>query len=812
MNCDLTFRAQESLRLAQAEAGRLGHGYVGSEHLLLGLMEEGQGVAARTLASAGLKEETVRALVSSFVGVGASGSPPSQGMTPRLRRIVELAAAECCRSGARYVGTGHLLAGILKEGDGAAARILGGSGIDLHTLYREAYASAGDSSSSFRDRKPREGEGLRESRLLEQFARDLTRMAETGQLDPVAGREEELDRVIQILCRRTKNNPVLLGEPGVGKTAIAEALAQRIAAGTVPEGLKSKRLMSIDLTSTVAGTKYRGEFEERVKRLIKDVQRMGNVILFIDELHTIVGAGSAEGSIDAANILKPALSRGELQVLGATTHEEYRKYIRKDAALERRFQPVTVEPPDEATALSILKALRPKYEAHHRMNITDEALTAAVTLSQRYLPERYLPDKAVDLMDEAAARAKIAAESLPPELAALDRKRKEAVQALEGAIRAQDFEKAALLRDVEQSFRQELEEGKAQWRQRSGPRQGNVTGEHIAQVLSLWTGVPVSALTEDETRRLLTLEDTLHRRVVGQSSAVSAVAAAIRRSRSGLKEENRPVGSFLFAGPSGVGKTELCRALAQALFGSEDALLRLDMSEFMEAQSVARLIGSPPGYVGYEEGGRLTEAIRKRPYRVVLFDELEKAHSEVCNLLLQLLEDGILTDSHGNRADFRNAVIVMTTNAGAEALAQNTHPLGFGGGTPQDGERAVHAALRQMFRPEFLNRIDEVICFHSLTEGEILQIAGLLAEQCAGRLRGQGVALRMEPSALALVARQGHDPVYGVRPMRRYLRQHLENPASQLLLSRSLGRGDTLQVTAEGEALVLTPRKGVAST
>lgn len=801
---DFTYRAQEALRLAQAESTRLGHGYVGSEHLLLGLMEEGQGLAGRTLAAAGLKQEMVRRAVSSLVGVGASGSPPSQGMTPRLCRIVELAAEESRRCGVRLVGTEHLLTGILREGEGAAARILGGSGVDLHTLYREMYDSAGEGSPSTPFRKGREGETGRESRLLEQCSRDMTRMAEGGQLDPVAGRDRELDRVIQILCRRTKNNPVLLGEPGVGKTAIAEALAQRIASGGVPEELKNKRLISIDLTSTVAGTKYRGEFEERVKRLLKDVERLGNVILFIDELHTIVGAGSAEGSIDAANILKPALSRGGLQVLGATTHEEYRKYIRKDAALERRFQPVTVEPPSPEEALSVLRALRPRYEAHHRMTITDGALRAAVTMSQRYLPDRFLPDKAVDLMDEAAARARIAAEALPPELALLDKKRQEAVSHLESAIRDQDFEQAALLRDVEQSFRRELEEKREQWKKRAGHHRGRVTEEHVAQVLSCWTGIPVSSLTADEEERLMKLEDALHRRVIGQETAVRAVAAAIRRSRSGLKEEHRPVGSFLFAGPSGVGKTELCRALAETLFGSEDALLRLDMSEYMESQSVARLIGSPPGYVGYEEGGRLTEAIRKRPYRVVLFDELEKAHTEVCNLLLQLLEDGTLTDSHGNRADFRNAVIVMTTNAGAEALAATAHPLGFGGGAPEDGEKAVQSALRRLFRPEFLNRIDETICFHSLSPEEIQRIAALLLENCAGRFSARGIALKWEPSAVEVVARQGSDRLYGVRPMRRYLRQNLENPASELLLTHQLEKNGVLAVTGAGEGLRLT--------
>lgn len=804
--CDLTRRAQEALRLARENSAQLGHGYVGSEHLLLGLLAEGQGTAANALRSAGIQESAVREAIAGLVGVGSRGCGPSQGLTPRCRRIVELAVTESKRLGSRHVGTEHLLIGILRDGDGSAARILGGSGADLRKLYSGLYASLGDHSGSVPYRsKAKEYDAPRESRLLEQFTRDLTRMASAGQLDPVTGREEELERVIQILCRRSKNNPVLLGEPGVGKTAVAEALALKIANHQAPQPLDNCRLLSLDLPAAVAGTKYRGEFEERVKRILKEVQRLGNVILFLDELHTMIGAGSAEGSIDAANIFKPALSRGEIQILGATTQDEYRRFIRKDAALERRFQPVHLDPPSAETAVEILTTLRPRYESYHGLVITNEALRSAVSLSQRYLPDRNLPDKAIDLMDEAAACVKIRGEQLPDCCGELEERRQETIHALENAIRDQDFERAALLRDAEVSFRHQLEEAHRDWKDSRGATPLSVDEEAVAQVLSRWTGIPVTALTEDESSRLLHLEETLHLRVIGQERAVHSVAAAIRRSRTGLQEENRPVGSFLFAGPSGVGKTELCRGLAEALFGSESALLRLDMSEYMEAQSVSRLIGSPPGYVGYEEGGRLTEEIRKRPYRVVLFDELEKAHQDVWNLLLQILEDGTLTDSHGHKADFRNAILIMTTNAGAQALAAAEHPLGFFPTGKQDTDRALQQALRQLFRPEFLNRVDEIICFQPLSDEEMNQIATLMLDRSLRRLRAQGIATRVTPEVPEIVAKFGHDPAYGVRPMRRYLRQELENPAAELLLQGTLYRGSCLTVdTAEGH-LILMP-------
>lgn len=804
--CDLTRQAQDALRLARENSAQLGHGYVGTEHLLLGLLEEGQGTAAKALQSAGIQEGAVREAIAGLVGVGARGCGPSQGLTPRCRRIVKLAATESKRLGSRLVGTEHLLIGILRDGDGSAARILGGSGADLRKLYSGLYASLGDHSSSSPYRsKAREYDPPRESRLLDQFTRDLTRMADAGQLDPVTGREEELERVIQILCRRSKNNPVLLGEPGVGKTAVAEALAQRIASHQVPQALANCRLLSLDLPAAVAGTKYRGEFEDRVKRILKEVQRLGNVILFLDELHTIIGAGSAEGSIDAANIFKPALSRGEIQILGATTQDEYRRFIRKDAALERRFQPVHLDPPTVETAIEILTTLRPRYESYHGLTITDEALFAAVTLSQRYLPDRNLPDKAIDLMDEAAACVKIRGEQLPESCSELEERRQETIHALETAIRNQDFERAALLRDVEVSFRNQLEEAHQDWQDHRASTALSVNEEAIAQVLSRWTGIPVTSLTEDESSRLLRLEETLHARVVGQEDAVHSVASAIRRSRTGLQEENRPVGSFLFAGPSGVGKTELCRGLAEALFGSETALLRLDMSEYMEPQSVSRLIGSPPGYVGYDEGGRLTEEICKRPYRVVLFDELEKAHQDVWNLLLQILEDGTLTDSHGQKADFRNAILIMTTNAGAQTLSAAEHPLGFLPAGRQNTDRALQQALRQVFRPEFLNRVDEIICFQPLSDDEILRIAELMLNRSLQRLQDQGISAHYSSDALEVVAQFGHDPAYGVRPMRRYLRKELENPAAELLLRGDLYQGSTLLVSANGEQLSLAP-------
>ena len=811
---NFTQRAQTALRLAQESAAELGHGYVGSEHLLLGLLREGQGAGARVLNGAGLEAESLRAAIVRAVGSGIPGALPSQGLTPRCRHIIELALAEAGRLGQGYVGTEHLLLGILKEGEGVAIRVLAACGQNPAQLS-EVLTSAlgGELPPPFRGGGRAKAEpdysGAADSKLLEQFTRDMTRMAAGGLLDPVTGREEELDRVIQILVRRRKNNPALIGEPGVGKTAVAEGLARRMAAGDVPDELRSKRLLALDLSSMVAGTKYRGEFEERVKNILNEVVRAGNIILFLDELHTIVGAGSAEGAIDAANILKPALGRGEIQVIGATSTAEYRRYIERDAALERRFQPVTVSEPDRTDALAILRGVRGRYEAHHKLRITDEALEAAVTLSVRYLADRRLPDKAIDLIDEAAARVRLERMAAPPGLRELESRAAQARREKEEAIRSQDFEKAAMLRDAESDFRRELDQERIRWH--SGQNVGEVTAQDVAQTVSRWTGVPAAALTQSEKERLLALEEDLHRRVVGQDEAVRAVARAVRRGRAGLKEPGRPTGVFLFLGPTGVGKTELCKALAAALFGSEDALLRFDMSEYMERHTVSRLIGAPPGYVGHDEGGQLTEAVRRRPYSVVLFDELEKAHADVWSLLLQITEDGIVTDAQGRRADFRNTVIVMTSNIGAERITARGGKLGFSpaarGGTrpPAELRETVMADLRRVFRPEFLNRPDEIIVFRQLEQPEIRSIARRMLRNVGERLGGLGISFTAEEAALDLLAQKGFDPDYGARPLRRAIRTLVEDPAAEALLSGTLQSGDTLRLTVQAGALALEP-------
>ena len=665
--------AEEALRLAQEAAGELGHGYVGTEHLLLGLMREDEGMAHTVLTEAGLTDDLLTEMVRKSVGAGLPGGNPAQGLTPRAKHVVEIAMEDSIRGGYAYIGTEHLLAGILREGNNMAVRILRSAGVDARQLYTALMkkltaapraAQSGDSRTPAAGSAKEDGKG---SKTLAEFTRDLTADARTGKLDPVIGRDDEIQRVIQILSRRTKNNPCLIGEPGVGKTAIAEGLARKIAMGDVPENLLDKKLLSLDLSGMVAGTKYRGEFEDRVKRILKEVQRVGSIILFLDELHTIIGAGSAEGSIDAANILKPALSRGEIQVLGATTQEEYRKFIRKDAALERRFQPVTVGEPSQEATLEILKGLREKYEQHHKLHITDEALKAAVELSTRYINDRFLPDKAIDLMDEAASRVRMEQEEPSKELKSLEEKINALSKDKDAAINAQDFEKAAQLRDIEKDYKEQVEIERDK-RRKNNQEHRDVNAEDIAAVVSGWTGIPVTRLTEDEGQRLLHMEDILHQRVVGQDEAVKAVARAIRRGRVGLKDPKRPIGSFLFLGPTGVGKTELCKSLAEAMFGDENAMIRIDMSEYMERHTVSRLIGSPPGYVGHDEGGQLTEKVRRKPYSVVLFDEIEKAHEDVWNIMLQILDDGRITDSQGRTVDFKNTVIVMTSNIGAKAL------------------------------------------------------------------------------------------------------------------------------------------------
>ena len=814
-----TQRARTALTLAQACAAELGHSYVGSEHLLLGLAREEQGMAARVLRTAGLSPETIRAAIAGMVGVGAPSGRPSQGLTPRCKKIIELALAQSARLGCSYVGTEHLLLGILQEGDGVAARVIADSGVDARRLYGDVMSALGGDSASFyrspgRPRPERDfAEGGRDTKLADQFSRDLTRLAAGRLLDPVVGRDKEIRRVIQILSRRTKNNPALIGEPGVGKTAVAEGLALRIAAGEVPDELRSKRLLSLDLSSMVAGTKYRGEFEERVKNILAEVRRAGNIILFIDELHTIVGAGSAEGAIDAANIIKPALGRGELQVIGATTVDEYRRYIEKDAALERRFQPVTVDEPDHDTAAAILRGVRDRYEAHHKLTISDGAIEAAVALSARYIGDRRLPDKAIDLMDEAASRVRMERLATPPALRQLEERAERACREKEEAIRGQDFEKAAMLRDAEADFRRELELKTAALR--AGQRGGAVSAEDVAAVVAEWTRVPVTTLTQEESRRLMGLEEELHRQVVGQEDAVKAVARAVRRGRVGLKEPGRPTGVFLFLGPTGVGKTELCKALASALFGSADALLRFDMSEYMERHTVSRLVGAPPGYVGHEEGGQLTEKVRRRPYSLVLFDEIEKAHQDIWGILLQIMEDGMLTDAQGRRTDFRNTVVVMTSNVGAARIAGKGGRLGFrpaaaGEIRPPDELRAaVLEDLKKVFRPEFLNRLDETIVFRQLSREEIRAIAGRMLRDVAERMERLGVSLRVTDQALDLLSRQGFEPDYGARPLRRTIRAQVEDPVAELLLSGALTRGGRAVVDVDGDAFTVTPEQAV---
>ena len=812
-------RAERVLRGAQAAALELGHGYVGSEHLLLGLLREEEGAPGRALHALGAEEEATRALIIRALGRGEADVAVAQGLSPHARGAVELAAAEAERAGSREIESGHLLLGLLRGGDSMALRLLQREGVDTRRLYGETVRAM-----SLTARRSPGGE-VRASRsesksgkTLAEFTRDLTAMAREGRFDPVIGREEEIARTIRILSRRTKNDPVLIGEPGVGKTAVVEGLAARISEGNVPDALLDQRILSLDLAGMVAGPKYRGEFEERIRALLDEVRREGNVILFIDELHTIVGAGSAEGAVDAANILKPALGRGEIRVIGATTLAEYRRYIEKDAALERRFQSVQVGEPDEEKTLAILRALRPRYEEHHGLEIDDAALHAAVTLSKRYLPDRFLPDKAIDLVDEAAAGVRTEVHSASPEVRALSERAEKAAKDKEAAIRAQNYEKAARSRDAEESFRAQAEKARERERREAEKQRAVVTREHVAAVLSSWTGIPVTRLSESERERLLSLEDTLHERIVGQDEAVHAVARAVRRGRAGVKDPKRPVGSFLLLGPTGVGKTELSRALAEAVFGSEEAMIRIDMSEYMEKHSVSRLIGSPPGYVGYDEGGQLTEKVRRKPYSVVLFDEIEKAHEDVWNVLLQILEDGAVTDSQGRRVDFRSAVIVMTSNVGAKSITAAAAPLGFAANAQEDGEarfsavkEAVTAELRRTFRPEFLNRVDETIVFRPLSEENLAEIARRLLEKTAERMAALGIRFVFDAAAARLLAQRGTDEAYGARPLRRLISAEVEDVLASLLLEGTLTRGDTAVLAAENGALRVHRREEAAT-
>ena len=801
-----TQRAHKVLYLAQEEAKRLNFPYVGTEHLLLGLIREGEGVAARALQNLGIEFEKVRAMVEETVEKAQGPAPPEMTLTPRAKRVLELAIDEARRMGHNYVGTEHLLLGLIREGEGVAAQVLTSLGVDAEKVRQVILQMLGGVPLGAQPQAAKAKAAANNTPVLDRYGRDLTALAAEDKLDPVVGREKEIERVVQILSRRTKNNPVLIGEPGVGKTAIVEGLAQRIVAGNVPEVLLHRRVVTLDLPSMVAGTKYRGEFEERIKKVIDEIIKAGNVIVFIDELHTIIGAGAAEGAIDAANILKPALARGELQCIGATTLDEYRKHIERDPALERRFQPIMVEEPTVEETIAILRGLRDKYEAHHRVRITDEALKSAARLSDRYITDRFLPDKAIDLIDEASSRVRLQAFTAPPHIKEMEKRLEEITKEKEAAVNNQEFEKAAQLRDQEQQLKKELESTREAWRTQKTGEELVVGEEDIAQIVSSWTGIPVKKLAEEESERLMRLEETLHRRVVGQDEAVAAVSRAVRRARAGLKDPRRPIGSFIFLGPTGVGKTELARALAEALFGDEDALVRLDMSEYMERFAVSRLVGAPPGYVGYEEGGQLTEAVRRRPYTVVLLDEIEKAHPDVFNILLQVLEDGRLTDAKGRTVDFRNTVIIMTSNVGVHLLKREG-TMGFRAEADQQAsyekmKAKVTDELKRTFRPEFLNRIDEIIVFHSLSGEHIKEIVGLMLKEVAGRMKEHEIEIEVTDAAKELLAREGFDETYGARPLRRAIQRQVEDLLSEELLRKNIARGDRVIVDAREGKIV----------
>lgn len=787
-----TERAQKVIYLAQEEAARLNHNYVGTEHLLLGLIKEGEGVAAQVLKNQNIKLDDIRQKIESLIGRGLMPTE-IMGYTPRAKRVLELSFAEARRLGVNYIGTEHILLGLLREGECVAAKVLSECGVDLNRTRDDVLKLLSQEPGSAK-KVQREAN----TPTLNQFGRDYTDLAREGKLDPVIGREKEIERVIQILSRRTKNNPCLIGDPGVGKTAIVEGLAQAIVEGRVPETIKDRRLVTLDLASMVAGAKYRGEFEDRLKNVISEIIKAGNIILFIDEMHTIIGAGAAEGAIDASNILKPSLARGELQVVGATTLDEYRKNVEKDPALERRFQPIQVNEPSVEDTILILKGLRDKYEAHHRVKITDEALVAAAKLSSRYIMDRFLPDKAIDLMDEAASRARLQTVMAPPEIKKMEDKVEKLQKEKEEAISMQDFEKAAHIRDEEQKVKGEVEKLKNSWEQKNLSKEKSVGEEDIANIVSLWTGIPVRRLAEEESEKLLHLEDILHKRYVGQDEAIKSIAMAVRRARVGLKDPNRPIGSFIFLGPTGVGKTELTKALAEAMFGEEDAMIRLDMSEYMERYSVSRLVGSPPGYVGYEEGGQLTEKVRRKPYSVVLFDEIEKAHPDVFNVLLQILDDGRLTDSKGRVVDFKNTIIIMTSNVGADLIKKQS-TIGFSTKTDNatDYEKmksTVMEQLKKTFRPEFLNRIDDIIVFHQLTMEDIKKIVDIMMKDVNKRLKEKNITLILSEGAKEYLAKEGYDPVFGARPLRRSIEKTIEDSLSEKMLKGEVKEGDTLYV------------------
>ena len=804
-----TEKANNAVNAAIEAAQSMGHSYIGSEHILVGLLSEKDSAACRILEDAGADREKIAEQIVSTIGKKSPTVLSIRDFTPRTKRILQLAVRHAAQLGNSYVGTEHILIALMSDRGSYANRFLSETGVrpdaiaeSIQEIFGQEQNAAPQSSYGAEGAS---GDGKKKS-ALEKYGRDLTKAASQGEIDPVIGRKNEIERVIQILSRRTKNNPCLIGEPGVGKTAIAEGLALKIISGDVPEPLKNKRIISLDLTGMVAGTKYRGDFEERINAAIDEVKKSGDIILFIDELHTIIGAGAAEGSADASNILKPSLARGDFQVIGATTINEYRKYIEKDAALERRFQPVNVGEPDEREAVEILRGLRDKYEAHHKIRITDEAIDAAVKLSARYIADRYLPDKAIDLIDEAASRVRLRTYTAPDDLQDMENRCKQLEQEKEEAINTQDFERAAEIRDEQKELKDKLEERKKRWEEKNERKNDEVNAEDIAEIVSSWTGVPVVQLTEEESKRLLRLEDILHDRIVGQDEAVSAVSRAIRRGRVGLKDPKRPVGSFIFLGPTGVGKTELCKALAQAMFGDEDAMLRFDMSEYMEKHTVSKLIGSPPGYVGFDEGGQLTEAVRRRPYSVLLFDEIEKAHPDVFNMLLQILDEGRLTDSQGRHVNFRNTVIIMTSNVGARLITEKQKSLGFFGGEDSgnaDDEQirqSVLGELKQLFKPEFLNRVDDIIVFKKLSESDIGKIAERLLDGLSKRLEDLGIRAYFSDEAISAVAKAGYDDVYGARPLKRAIQSKIEDAISEKMLEGTIKSGDTIEaVVVDGK-------------
>ncbi len=810
-----TTRAKNAIELAQEEAKKLGHNYVGTEHILYGLSKEGGGVASKVLENQGVYAEEIESKIIELVGQEDDPTEETLGFTPRTKRVIENSFIEAKKIGYDYIGTEHLLIGILREGDSIAVRILIELNIDMPKLYNEIVNVINEAEDVSKNMGQSKGQksvkgSYNTTQTLNQFGEDLTKKGLEGKLDPVIGRSKEIERVIEILSRRTKNNPCLIGEPGVGKTAIVEGLAQKINSGDVPEILKNKRVVSMDISGMVAGAKYRGDFEERIKKALNEVKKAGDVILFIDEIHTIVGAGSAEGAIDAANILKPMLARGEIQLVGATTIDEYRKYIEKDAALERRFSPVTISEPTEKDAILILKGVRDKYEAHHNVKITDEAIEAAVGLSVRYINDRFLPDKAIDLIDEASSKAKIKTYTEPEDLKKMQEEIEKISKDKEEAVRSQKFEKAASLRDKEKELKEKFRNEEEKWRNKNTKTLTTITEENIADVISLWTGIPAKKITEDENQRLRTLEKTLHERVIGQNEAVEAVAKAIRRGRVGLKDPNRPIGSFLFLGPTGVGKTELSKALAESLFGDEGAMIRIDMSEYMEPHSVSKLIGSPPGYVGFEEGGQLTEKIRRKPYAVILLDEIEKAHPDVMNMLLQILDDGRLTDSNGKTVNFKNTVIIMTSNIGAR-LITDKKSLGFVNADAESNEskeyentkKEVMAELKREFRPEFMNRIDEIIVFHKLNDDEISDIIDIMLNQVIDRMKAEKYEIEFDEDVKKLIASKGIDKSFGARPLRRTIQNLVEDYLAESILDGSLKKNKKTKIGVKDEKIAI---------